>query len=171
MRPALPQRLATVIATFTMAIALVGCSQTSNPTYDLGKSGCSGVDEATLGTIQDEVHADGLLRNGKQVTHGDQRFVSAELHLVGDGDHHKGDILTWVTSGADEAAFHSVDVHARDNSSWPVADVDVRAEGARESRACVLPDLGKTDAQIKCEQDEATNNGPPLPGGRTCGDL
>lgn len=143
----------------------------NNPTYDLSASGCTGATDDTLVAIQDRIHADGVLRNGKQLTRDDRRFVSAELLLRTDDRHHEGDILTWVTTGAGGSDFRSVDVRARDNSSWPVADLDVRAEGAGESRACVAVDVGKTQEQIRCEQDQASSNGPALPGGRTCEDL
>ena len=166
-----PSRLATIAAAAVTAIALAGCSQMGNPAYDLNATGCTGVGDATLAAIQQRVHADGTLRNGKQVTRADRRFISAELHLRSDRRHDKGDILTWATSGARDFDFRAVDVKARENSSWPVADVDIRAAGGRESRACVTPDLGKTSEQIKCEQDRASSTGPKSSGGQSCADL
>ena len=143
----------------------------SNPTYDLSKSGCKGTSAATLRAIQDKVHADGVLRNGRQIVRSDRRFVTAELHLRTDDKHHKGQLLTWVTTGPSDSEFHSVDVSARDYSSWPAADIDVRADGARESRACATTDLGKTKAQVECERETNNNSGVPAAGGRDCGEL
>jgi len=149
--------------------ALAGCSQMSNPTYDLGDLGCASSSIATIKAIQAKVTADGTLRNGKQVRADDgQVFVSAELHLRSDDPHDKGDILTWVTDDVESNEFFSVDVNARDESSWPDAKVDVTAQGARESRACVGPSLGKTPAQIQCEIEQSSGD---VPGDRNCEDL
>jgi len=157
------------VAGVCAVFALAGCSQMSNPTYDLGNLGCASSSIATVKTIQSKVTADGTLRNGKQVRADDgQVFVSAELHLRSDDRHAKGDILTWVTDDVESGEFFSVDVNARDDSSWPDAKVDVTAQGARESRACVGPSLGKTPAQIQCENDQ---NSGDIPGDRNCEDL
>jgi hypothetical protein len=100
----------------------------------------------------------------------DETFVSAELHLRSDEPHDEGDILTWITADADGGEFRSVDVNARDQSSWPPAAVDVRAPGARESRACTGLNVGKTKAQLQCEQDQASGE-VALPQGKECDDL
>ncbi|MFI5045619.1 MAG: hypothetical protein ACHQIG_01030 [Acidimicrobiia bacterium] len=150
------------------SLLLAGCSQMSNPTYDLNAVGCAASSDQTLATIQQKVTADGSLRNGKQVTAGDQIFVSAELHLRSDKRHDKGDILTWVTKDPAGSDFFSVDVNARDDSKWPPADITVTAPGARESRACSRASAGKTKAQIQCELDQASGD---IPADRNCGDL
>jgi hypothetical protein len=166
------RRLAAALTMVVGIGVLAGCSQMSNPSYDVGAAGCTGTSDATVKTIGEKLTVDGKLRNGKTVkaTTGDDLFVSAELHLATDDPHDKGDILTWVTTDLEGSEFKSVDVHAREDSSWPHADVDVRAEGARESRACSRLSVGKTKAQIKCEQDEA-NGEVNLPGGKKCSDL
>ena len=164
------RRIAAVLATLAVTAALAGCSQMSNPTYDVGDAGCTGASDETVRAIQEKLDAPGKLRNGKQIVRGDETFVSAELHLESDDKHQEGDILTWVTPDVDGSEFFSVDIHAREESSWPPADVDVRANGARESRACTALNLGKTKAQLQCEQDEASGE-VSLPGGRECDDL
>jgi hypothetical protein len=166
------RRLAAALATLVGIGALAGCAQMKNPTFDVGAAGCVGASDATIKTISEKLTVDGKLRNGKQVgaPGSDDVFVSAELHLDGDDPHDKGDILTWTTSDVESSEFQSVDVNAREDSSWPHADVDVRADGARESRACTGLSTGKTKAQIQCEQDEA-NGEVNLPGGKECKDL
>src|SRR5262245_32236211 len=142
----------------------------SNPTYDLEETSCKSASSTTIEILQTRVEADGKLRNGMQVQVGDDTFVSAELHLRSEERHEHGDILTWVTTNADGDEFSSVDVHAREESSWPESDRDVRANGARESRACAALNLGKTKAQIECEQRASTGE-TPTPGQPKCGDL
>jgi hypothetical protein len=166
------RRLAAALAMVVGIGVLAGCSQMSNPTYDVGAVGCSGVSDATLHTIGEKLTVDGRLRNGKSVKSPTSKdiYVSAELHLASAQPHDKGDILTWVTTDPEGSDFKSVDVHAREDSSWPHADVDVRAEGARESRACAELSAGKTKAQIQCERDQA-NGSVSLPGGKSCSDL
>ena len=163
------RRFAAAAVAFVSLTFAAGCSQMANPTYDLQDVGCTTSTPATIKTLQSKVTSDGKLRNGKQVraTNGDV-FVSAELHLATDDKHDKGDILTWVTHNIDNGDFFSVDVNARDDSTWPDADIDVTAQGARESRACVAPNLGKTPAQIRCEADQSTGN---VPADFNCEDL
>lgn len=166
------RRLAAALCVVVVLGALAGCSQMTNPTYDVGAIGCTGAADATLRTIGEKLTVDGALRNGKAVkapTGGDI-YVSAELHLRSDQRHDKGDILTWVTTDLEGSDFSSVDVHAREDSSWPHADVDVRAAGARESRSCTALSVGKTKAQLKCEQDEQ-NSDVNVPGDLNCSDL
>ncbi len=166
------RRLAAALTMVVGIGVLAGCSQMSNPSYDVGASGCSGTTDATLHTIGEKLTIDGKLRNGKQVKAptGDDIFVSAELHRVTDDPHDKGDILTFVTTDPAGSEFKSVDVHAREDTTWPHADVDVRVEGARESRACTELSVGKTKAQIKCEQDQA-NNDAGVGANKNCSDL
>ncbi len=123
--------------------------------------------------IQQKLTANGKLRNGKLVhLRGGPYFVSAEIHLEDDDAHDKGDIATWATDDIKSTdAFQSVDVHAREESTWPPSPLDVTADGAIESRACVGLNTGKTKAQIQCEQDEASGEGVALPSGKDCGDL
>jgi hypothetical protein len=164
------RRIAAVLVALVLTALVAGCSQMQNPTYDVGDAGCTGASDEVVRAIQERLDAPGKLRNGKQIVTGDETFVSAELHLQSDDKHDEGDILTWVTSDVEGSEFFSVDVHAREESSWPEADVDVRAKGARESRACTGLNVGKTKAQLQCEQDEASGE-VALPGGRECDDL
>lgn len=151
-----------------LGLLFAGCSQMSNPTYDIGAIGCATATDATVATIQEKVTADGFLRNAKTVKNGDHTFVSAELHLHGSDKHTKGDILTWVTPDATGTDFSSVDVNAQQDSSWPHSDLVVTAPGARESRACANASAGKTKAQVQCELDQASGD---IPADRKCGDL
>ena len=102
----------------------------------------------------------------------DRQREVAQIHLEDDDAHDKGDIATWATDDIKSTdAFQSVDVHAREESTWPPSPLDVTADGAIESRACVGLNTGKTKAQIQCEQDEASGEGVALPSGKDCGDL
>ena len=129
--------------------AVAGCG---NPQQSVRH--CQGAPEESIVAIQQKVTAQGKLRNGKMVhLKSGPYFVSAEIHLDSDASHDKGDIATWATDdikSTDE--FQSVDVHAREESTWPHASFDVTADGAIESRACVGLNTGKTKAQIQCEQ-------------------
>ena len=166
------RRLAAVVVSILSVGVLAGCSQMQNPEYDVGSSGCVGASDETVLAIQERLDAPGKLRNGKQVAApgSGETFVSAELHLETDEPHDDGDILTWATTDVAGSEFFSVDVNAREESSWPPADFDVREPGARESRACTGLNVGKTKAQIQCEQDAASGD-VALPQGRECDDL
>ena len=154
------------------AVALVasGCGEMSSPTYDTSTLKCQGVSDDLLVAASSKLTVPGRLRNGKAVD-GDSKvqFLSAELHRQGDDPHDKGDLLTFAVPKGDESALVAVDANAREDSSWPHASFDVRAKGARESRACADLLRGKTKAQIECEQK---SGGPiPIPGKRDCGNL
>ena len=97
-------------------------------------------------------------------------MVSAELHAAGDDKHDKGDILTWAARDVDGARFVSVDVNARDDSRWPHASFGVAENGVIESRACTGLNLGKTKAQIECEQNSGSSSAD-VAGGHQCSDL
>lgn len=162
------RRLFAALMVFGLGLVIAGCSQLSNPTYDIGDIGCASASDSTVATIQQKVTADGFLRNGKTVKGPDGTFVSAELHLRGTDKHKKGDILTWITDDLEGDQFFSVDVNARDLSTWPDADVTVTAQGARESRACAQSSAGKTKAQVQCELDQSTGD---IPADRECDEL
>jgi hypothetical protein len=140
------------------SVVLVGCGQMSNPEYDLSSVRCEGAPASVISAIEAELRVDGTLRNGKQATGRGTTFVSVELHRADEDRHDSGDILTFASADPDLGEFLAVDVNARDDTTWPHAPVDVRAEGARESRGCVRPSLGKTKEQIACEQDQTDDN-------------
>jgi hypothetical protein len=148
--------------------AIAGCG---NPQQSVRH--CQGAPEESILAIQEKVTAEGKLRNGKMVhLKSGPYFVSAEIHLDSDDPHDKGEIATWSTDdikSLDE--FQSVDVHAREESTWPHASFDVTTEGAIESRACVGLNTGKTKAQIQCEQQESSGENVALPSGKDCSDL
>jgi hypothetical protein len=94
--------------------------------------GCAPADPATITEAQTRV-TDGRLKYGGTATGKDGRvFVSASLDQP--GTKQDDDILTWVRL---DGGFESVDEQARKHSTWPDAAIDVRADGARASRACV----------------------------------
>ena len=151
-------------------VALCGCSQISAPTYDLQSVGCRSASDAMLATASSKLTVDGALRNGKIVDGGAGRqFMSAELHRRDDDKHDKGDLLTFAVIDGNESEFLAVDIHAREDSSWPAAQFGVQEHGARESRACADIVRGKTKAQIECESGSAGQ--APVPGNRDCGSL
>jgi hypothetical protein len=162
------RRSFTALLVLSLALFVAGCGQMSNPTYDLGQAGCAPASDATIAAIQQEVTADGSLRNGVSVRSGAGTLVSAELHLHGTSKHDKGDILTWVTHDAGETQFQSVDINARNDSAWADAPITVLAPGARESRACAASNTGKTKAQIQCELEQ---NEHQIPADRKCNEL
>ena len=78
--------------------------------------------------------AEGTLRHAGTATgKGGAVFVSAALDRTGDDQ--DDDVLTWVAGGD---GYRSVDEQAREHSTWPTADFDVRVDGARASRACAV---------------------------------
>jgi hypothetical protein len=114
------------------------------------------------------------LRNGKMVRlkGAPYTFVSAEMHLADDEPHDKGDIATWATKDIKSSdGYLSVDVHAREDSTWRPAPFKVTADGAIESRACTGLNTGKTRAQIDCEQRQSSGENVALPQGKDCSDL
>ena len=165
------RRIAAVAAA-SVALAgitlLAGCG---NPQQSVRH--CQGAPDDAILAIQQKLTAQGKLRNGKMVhLKGSPYMVSAEIHLDSDAPHDKGDIATWATDDITSSdQFQSVDVHAREESSWPHASFDVTEDGAIESRACVGLNTGKTKAQIRCEQDKSSGENVALPAGKDCGDL
>jgi hypothetical protein len=163
-----------IAAVAAIAVALAGIALIAgcgNPQQSVRH--CQGAPDEAILAIQQKVTAKGKLRNGKMVHLGSGHyFVSAEIHLDSDAPHDKGDIATWATDdikSTDE--FQSVDVHAREESTWPHASFDVTADGAIESRACVGLNTGKTRAQIRCEQERSSGDNVQLPAGKDCSDL
>ena len=145
-----------------------------NPTQSV--QNCVGAPDRVLSAIQQGMKpsADATLRNGRlvQLPGSDTTFVSAEMHLGSDDRHHKGDVATWATNDIDSTdSFVSVDVHAREDSTWPHASFTVTEDGAIESRACASLNRGKTKAQINCERRTSTGQDPGLPDNKDCSDL
>jgi hypothetical protein len=148
---------------------LGGCG---NPTQSVRN--CVGAPDEVVQAIQQRVTGPQTLRNGKMVRLEGAKyaFVSAELHPRSDDPHDKGDIATWATRDIKSTdGFKSVDVHAREESTWPDAPFNVTEEGAIESRACTGLSTGKTPAQIQCESEQAAGENPDLPEGKDCSDL
>jgi hypothetical protein len=148
---------------------LPGCG---NPTQSVGN--CAGVPAETVRAIQQNITGPQKLRNAKMVRlpSADWTFVSAELHPFSAAPHDKGDIATWATKDiASSDGYVSVDVHARDESTWPAAPFNVTVDGAIESRACTGLSTGKTRAQVQCEAAQASGRHVELPKGKDCNDL
>jgi hypothetical protein len=66
-------------------------------------------------------------------------YISAEMLEPGDNEDTLGEVLTWATGSveAQPPQFFSVDTYAREHSSWPHANFNVKHDGAIESRGCV----------------------------------
>jgi hypothetical protein len=66
-------------------------------------------------------------------------YISAEMLEPGDEEDTLGEVLTWATGSveAQPPQFFSVDTYAREHSSWPHANFNVKHDGAIESRGCV----------------------------------
>jgi|SRR5262245_13369602 len=166
-------RIATLVAIATAVVlagagALAGCG---NPQQSV--KNCKGAADDTVLAIQRKLTAQGKLRNGKivQLPGSPNTFISAEIHLDENDKHDKGDIATWATSDLKSSdGFKSVDVHAREESTWPPAPFKVTENGAIESRACTGLNTGKTKAQLRCEQEQASGD-VQLPSGKDCSDL
>lgn len=167
------RRVAAVVV-LAVAVASLTFAACGNPKQSVQH--CVGAAEETVLAIQQKVKPDAKakLRNGKMVRlkGADYTFVSAEMHLDEDAPHDKGDIATWATKDIkDSDGFLSVDVHAREDSTWPHAPFKVTEEGAIESRACTGLNTGKTRAQIDCEQRQSSGENVALPKGKDCSDL
>lgn len=161
--------LAVVAVAFAGVGVLTACG---NPTQAVRH--CVGAPDEAVLAIQEKLTAPGKLRNGKMVhlKGSPYSFVSAEIHLDDDDPHDKGDIATWATRDIKSTdGFKSVDIHAREESTWPDAPFKVTEEGAIESRACTGLSTGKTPAQIQCESEQAAGENPDLPEGKDCSDL
>jgi len=153
-------------------VAFAGVAGCGNPTQAIRH--CIGASDQTVLAIQQKLTGAQKLRNAKMVhlEGSDYVFVSAELHPFSDQPHDKGDIATWATTDVKTPEdFLSVDVHAREESTWPRASFDVTRDGVIESRACTGLNTGKTRAQINCEQQESAGDSVQLPKGKDCSDL
>jgi hypothetical protein len=166
-----------IAAVGSLAVALAGLTFAAgcgNPKQSVQH--CVGAPETAISAIQEKIKPDAKvkLRNGKMVhlKGADYTFVSAELHAQSDAPHDKGDIATWATKDVTSSdGFVSVDVHAREDSTWPQASFKVTEPGAIESRACTGLNTGKTRAQIDCEQRQSSGENVGLPKGKDCSDL
>jgi hypothetical protein len=164
-------RIAAVAATAVALACIAAIAGCGNPQQSVRH--CQGAPEESILAIQQKFTAKGKLRNGKMVhLKSGPYFVSAEIHLYSDAPHAKGDIATWATDDIKSTdTFQSVDIHAREESTWPHASFTVTADGAIESRACVGLNTGKTRAQIQCEQRQSSGDNVALPAGKSCSDL
>ncbi|HEY7105733.1 MAG TPA: hypothetical protein VH986_04985 [Acidimicrobiia bacterium] len=165
-------RVAAIAACALALSAVVVLPACGNPTQSVRN--CVGAPEDVVQAIQQKVTGAQKLRNGKMVhlENAEWTFVSAELHPFSDAPHDKGDIATWATKDIkSNDGFVSVDVHAREESTWPPASFNVTADGAIESRACTGLSTGKTRAQVQCESEQASGQQVNLPKGKDCSDL
>ena len=138
---------ARVVAAGMAGLAIVaGCG---SPSVDT--AGCIPVPGSVLTAISAELTDPGALQHG-QAHRGkaDARFVSAVLSPPDADDPNDGDIYTWSTT--DGRRFRSVDVRARQGSTWPEGELDVRDSGAVASRACAdeMRDQGEDGGQGDC---------------------
>ncbi len=95
----------------------------------------SRLDERRAGSFRNAVVVQSVHRGGGVW------LVSAELLREGDDEDTPGDIYTFATGGdpnAGAADYVAIDPNARDYSAWPHDDdLNVKVDGAIESRACV----------------------------------
>jgi hypothetical protein len=165
-----------VAARLLLLAALVAPAATAcgNPTQSV--QNCVGTSDTVISAIQQKLKPDAKakLRNGRSVhvPGSDTTFVSAELHSDSDAPHDKGRHRTWATNDIKSSdSFLSRRRDARDDSTWPHAPFEVTKNGAIESRACTALNLGKTPAQIDCEQRKNAGQNVALPNGKDCSDL
>ena len=120
-------RRSVLIVALGTAIVGSGCA----PEPDV--SACAAAAPDVIAAIQERV-TEGTLHAGGTATGADGAvFISAALDRPGEDQ--DDDVLTWIATGD---GYQSVDEQARDHSTWPEAEVDVRADGARDSRACAV---------------------------------
>ena len=165
-------RVAVVVACALVLASVAFLSGCGNPKQSVRH--CVGAPDELVRAIEERVTGPQTLRNGKMVRLEGAKyaFISAEFHPRSDDPHDKGDIGTWATQDIESTdGFQSVDVHAREESTWPVASFNVTAEGAIESRACTGLSAGKTPAQVQCETEQASGENVNLPEGKDCSDL
>lgn len=97
--------------------------------------GCEVVDPDVVAVIDDRLIETGELGHAMGTTTPQHRFVSVEFRTPNEVDKDRdGDILTLLDLG--RGAFAAVDEKARELTSWPEAELDVRTEGAIASRGC-----------------------------------
>jgi hypothetical protein len=138
-----------VAAPLLAPLLAAGGSACAGPRPDIGA--CEGVPDQLVEELSASLSVDGTLRHARSAPgEAAQYFVSAELLPSGEEEDFPGDILTWVTPSLDAPSFAAVDVNAREASTLPPSDLDVRAEGAVTSRGCVLPVRGEP-ATSDCE--------------------
>jgi hypothetical protein len=146
--------MALLVTVFAVALP-AACASPTASTF-----GCADVHDDVVTAIAKKLDEPGRLRFAQQLTRSDgTRFVSAELHRPDERKDEDGDILTWA-SGVGATNFTAVDQRARDDSSWPAAALDVRTDGAIESRACT--------ADARSDNDTGNNNCPANATQRMC---
>lgn len=121
-----------------VVVALTVLPACASPKPDDPQSvGCEPASGTVLSALRKHIEKDGTLRHGAILLGArGAAFVSAELHLVDDDEDDQGAILTWTTPDPASGTFFAVDQRAREDSSWPHADIDMRAVGAIASRGC-----------------------------------
>ena len=133
-------------------VAVLGLAACGSPTLNTTAGVCTPTSDTVLKSISAKLEAEGTLRNARTVTRGDLQFISAELHKPDDKPTAKGDLLTWAVAAPGSTQFVAVDVHAREDTSWPPAQFDVRKDGAMLSRACAAEIRG----QVPCPGQSST---------------
>ncbi len=151
------RRIAAVAATVVALASIAGIAGCGNPQQSVRH--CQGAPEESIVAIQEKLTAQGKLRNGKMVhLKSGPYFVSAEIHLDSDAPHDKGDIATWATDDIKSTdQFQSVDVHAREESTWPHVAVRPSLPMAPSSREHVS---GSTPARPRRRSSVSNNRAP-----------
>ena len=161
------RRIAAVAAAAVALTCLAVIAACGNPQQSVRH--CQGAPEESILAIQEKVTArreasqrkDGAPRRAGPTSSAPRSTSSPTTRTT------RATSRTWATDdikSTDE--FQSVDVHAREESTWPHAPFDVTADGAIESRACVGLNTGKTKAQIQCEQRTSSGESVALPVGQ-----
>ena len=117
------RRIAAVVAAPVALASIAGCSRAATPQYDVGPP----LARALRG---DRARHPAEARRRREAaqrqaggTGGGPYFVSAEIHLEDDERTTRATSSPGPRTTSTAREFFSVDVHAREESSWPPADV------------------------------------------------
>ncbi len=102
---------------------------------------CADASDAVVGLLSQALTKGGNIRFASVLPSpdADHVFVSFENRTADQvKSDRSGHILTVVAPSAASTSFEAVDERARHETKFPEADIDVRANGAVTSRACVL---------------------------------
>lgn len=150
-------------ATLLFALLSIGGSAAGCVDARPEEASCVTAPRSVVEEIAQQLEVDGSLRHGSLRTSDGLTFITAELVRDGDPEGLRGDLLTWATGSLDGGDFFSVDIYARESSTWPAAPFDVRHNGVIDSRACTAFDAGDPDPASNVNDDDTPDGDDVAP--------